>query len=1225
MNNKRSYLDTLNAGRQRKVHASIEELNRTLETLEQRIDRPARPAAPPAPPAPPAAASPRPAARWDGAYPPRDSSPYVRPRARAPEAATAQSLAADIERVREQEDGLAAAGKIACELKGLREELRHQMTAGLKQEFDSLRKDIEKAYSSRATTGLSNELGAEFERLSHAIHALAERSDDKGVNLLRLELEQVKGALDSLAQDESARSTDFDMRWARFEDRYAADAAARDQDPAIAVLQTRLEDINRAVNNLPESLSMRSLEDKVRTLAGAVDQFARQQEGVSAASFGQIEERLDEISRAIVATSLAANTPSFDPQPFERVEARISSLARQIEELVDSRPGAEVIDRLNGLTQRVDEIAARAKLPEKAMEKLAGQVAQIADKLDSTPAAPDAEQILRGMEGRFQALSDMFDRHQGDAIEHGQALFRDLELRLAELAERLDQRNAAQPDTSGIMAAMDARFGELARKLESKAPAANAAISNLEARLDDIAAQLEVSSAKVAAIDPTLIRSIEAQVASLSDHLSRPSQPLPELEDIAPRLEEIERSIADSRDSILEAAREAADNAVRALGSGVESAAATALAEDLKALDQLNRRVDERNTKTFEAIHETLLKIVDRLGRLEEDRAARVARREAEPQRKTTLDVTPPIQPEIEAPLAGDPDFGKTRPEMTARMSPAEAAAAAATAATDGVKSDTVEGGGRVRSMLGGLSRAFTKKERVEPTLAVEPEITVEAKPADIDKPLDPKAANRPLEPGSGAPDLSAIMRRVRDERGQPMRHSETDAAKSDFIAAARRAAQAAAAEAEVAKRGTAGASAGKSSALGSLFNIRRKPVLMAAVAILVALAALQLGKAFMRGEQHAADTTPPAIDAPLEAETASASDTVPAPVAAADDVAVEETAVDATTDVDASDEATEMAAAEAPRAVRQAQPTEAPAVAAPAEEPVASAPLQMDAVPADAGPLQLREAAQQGDPKAMFEIGSRYAEGRGVKEDMAAAATWYEKAADLGLAPAQYRIGNFYEKGLGVTRDIGKAKTWYQMAAEQGNASAMHNLAVLYAMGADGTPDNDSAARWFAEAAELGVKDSQFNLGILAAKGVGMEQDLEESYKWFALVAKSGDRDAAAKRDEIANALRPEQLTKARGEAELWKAKPVSPEANAVEIPDAWRESSTTTASVDMRQAVRNIQLILNKNGYDAGTADGLMGAKTKSAIAAFQKANGMAATGDVDETLVKALLALK
>ena len=207
--------------------------------------------------------------------------------------------------------------------------------------------------------------------------------------------------------------------------------------------------------------------------------------------------------------------------------------------------------------------------------------------------------------------------------------------------------------------------------------------------------------------------------------------------------------------------------------------------------------------------------------------------------------------------------------------------------------------------------------------------------------------------------------------------------------------------------------------------------------------------------------------------------------------------------------------------------------------------------VPADAGPVALREAAEAGDTKALFELGSRYADGRGVKQDMGQASIWYEKSAELGFAPAQYRIGNLYEKALGVERDITRAKTWYQLAAEQGNASAMHNLAVLYAMGADGTPDNQSAARWFRSAADLGVKDSQFNLGILAAKGVGMPRSLEESYKWFALAAKSGDSDAASKRDEIANALTPDQLMQAKAAVELWKSAPVDPEANSVEIPE--------------------------------------------------------------------------
>ena len=61
----------------------------------------------------------------------------------------------------------------------------------------------------------------------------------------------------------------------------------------------------------------------------------------------------------------------------------------------------------------------------------------------------------------------------------------------------------------------------------------------------------------------------------------------------------------------------------------------------------------------------------------------------------------------------------------------------------------------------------------------------------------------------------------------------------------------------------------------------------------------------------------------------------------------------------------------------------------------------------------------------------------------------------------------------------------------------------------------------------------------------------------------------------------------------------------------------------VNMKKAIRNIQLILAKNGYDAGAPDGVMGGKTTKAIAAYQAANGMKSTGEVDEALVRSLLA--
>ena len=52
---------------------------------------------------------------------------------------------------------------------------------------------------------------------------------------------------------------------------------------------------------------------------------------------------------------------------------------------------------------------------------------------------------------------------------------------------------------------------------------------------------------------------------------------------------------------------------------------------------------------------------------------------------------------------------------------------------------------------------------------------------------------------------------------------------------------------------------------------------------------------------------------------------------------------------------------------------------------------------------------------------------------------------------------------------------------------------------------------------------------------------------------------------------------------------------------------------------------MILAKNGYDVGSPDGLMGAKTRKAIIAFQKDSGIPADGQVTERLVQELLARK
>ena len=217
---------------------------------------------------------------------------------------------------------------------------------------------------------------------------------------------------------------------------------------------------------------------------------------------------------------------------------------------------------------------------------------------------------------------------------------------------------------------------------------------------------------------------------------------------------------------------------------------------------------------------------------------------------------------------------------------------------------------------------------------------------------------------------------------------------------------------------------------------------------------------------------------------------------------------------------------------------------------PTTTAQPNAEELPASIGGPNLRNAAANGDPSAAYEIGVRFAEGRGVAANAAESARWFERAARAGLAPAQFRLGSLHEKGIGVRKDIDKAKRSYIAAASQGNAKAMHNLAVLYAEGAGGKPDYQNAAQWFRKAAGFGVADSQYNLGILYARGLGMPKDFAESYKWFSLAAASGDKEAVKKRDDVAAQIEPGALVALQNAVKSWAPERQPPLATSVTEP---------------------------------------------------------------------------
>ena len=217
--------------------------------------------------------------------------------------------------------------------------------------------------------------------------------------------------------------------------------------------------------------------------------------------------------------------------------------------------------------------------------------------------------------------------------------------------------------------------------------------------------------------------------------------------------------------------------------------------------------------------------------------------------------------------------------------------------------------------------------------------------------------------------------------------------------------------------------------------------------------------------------------------------------------------------------------------------------------------------------PPGLVARADAGDAAADYELGAFYADGKAVPRDFKMAAAYYEKAADQGLPPAQYRLASLYEKGLGVAQDKLKAKNLYLKAADAGNPRAMHNLAVLLADG-NGKPDYEAAATWFRKAAQFGVHDSQYNLAILLARGLGVKQSLVQSYQWFAVAADQHDTDAAAKRDEVASKLNAGDLSVAKALAASFRPRTADLAATEVHAPAGGWDGASMSSPLNSARA---------------------------------------------------------
>lgn len=81
----------------------------------------------------------------------------------------------------------------------------------------------------------------------------------------------------------------------------------------------------------------------------------------------------------------------------------------------------------------------------------------------------------------------------------------------------------------------------------------------------------------------------------------------------------------------------------------------------------------------------------------------------------------------------------------------------------------------------------------------------------------------------------------------------------------------------------------------------------------------------------------------------------------------------------------------------------------------------------------KLQQAAQAGDAKAAYDLGTLYLWGAGVKQDFKTSERWFRKSAESGYRPAQLYLAAGYGNGYGVAgalpRDQVEGLRWMLVA----------------------------------------------------------------------------------------------------------------------------------------------------------------------------------------------------
>ncbi len=924
-------------------------------------------------------------------------------------------------------------------------------------------------------------------------------------------------------------------------------------------LHSRLDQITEALsdptprNGSEKSSSHESFE---QALSGVVDHIETTDTATRDA-LRDLADRLEDVS--VRSTEATSGRDHAGRKILEEVEQQLTALTQRVDLLGEkvAQPAAGGRDnRVDNIVQRVEntEKQAQSSMVElrRALEK---RLHSLGERVDSVATASqqaaskaaqtaivsarndfgNIEQQLAQLQDRIEtssgdsaqtdgALSDLREEISTltgdvDLIKHHAASERDLQT-LREMLENLShtmEEKSANGASEAALAEIEHRLADLALRFNKtlENPPSDPMLEKLERRIHDIDARL--ASQQDDNANGELLAHVDQKLSSLANRLGATEQGFSGIQDMEKSIAQLFESVEQTRNQAGEEAKRAVGKVAKQLqaaqaGTAAPDGAVEAVQQGLTALKASAESADQRTQETLEAVHDTLEKIVARLVTLEN----------AKPASATPAQSPMPL-------TSGDMSGLPPRPGETLPQDPA----------MPGIGTDT---GGEQASWRTAIDAKSAKE--MEDILAGAPATELNA--LELDAPQSAAAE-------ADAPEHENISRR------------------SDFIAAARRAAQVAAEEEGVStgkmsrfqvlrrKKKTAedvteGASEGEP-------RKKRRPLILAAIVLLLIGAVSAYN---MLGKTRPTETS--ALAPAPQIQTQTQTQILPQTT-----VEPEMLDIPVTPTMETPLEATGPAPQPAPTADLELSlppgpgTSEEPVVAVSPAEPLppldASVPLieQRDPLttgsvppapiassqdmialdpmlsPGGTSGFSLAPAPPTRQPAATVENGPAIpnqivertplpnagAEASGLRAPDAGGASEaglppaevgpisLRRAAASGDPIAQFVVGSKYTDGDGIQQDFRLAAMWYQRAAARGLAPAQYRLATFYEKGR-GVPQDLSAARiWYERAAEKGNRTAMHNLAVIYADGSRGEPNFAKAALWFRNAAELGLRDS--------------------------------------------------------------------------------------------------------------------